>query len=120
MKTGEKIETQRRKAPGVSQEKLAEKMGITPQAYRNKITGKSFFKMKVVEAAAEALQVSVEQLAEDRPVIVNNSFHHQKGNGIVVQQGLADHERAMYERMLQEKDEQILFLRSLLKGEARA
>ena len=121
MTTGKKMEAQRRKMlPAISQEKLAEKMGISTQSYHNKITGKSSFKMKEVEIAAAALEVPVEQLREDGPVIVNNSFHHQKGNGIVVQQGLAEQERALYERLLKEKDEENRFLRSLLQGEARA
>jgi len=33
MTTAEKIETQRRKTPGLSQEKLAEKMNISTQTY---------------------------------------------------------------------------------------
>ena len=115
MKTGEKVELQRRRAPGLSQEKMAEKMGITPQAYRNKITGKSGFKMKEVEAVAEALQISMDQLGEDDPVIV----YHQKDRDVKVQPGMIEPERTMYERMLQEKDEEIRFLRNLLQGEAR-
>lgn len=70
--------------------------------------------MKEAEIAAEALQVLLDQLREDG-VVVNNSFHHQKGNGIVVHQGLAEQERALFERLLREKDEQIQLLRNLLK-----
>jgi len=94
-------------------------MNISTQTYQNKITGQSSFKMKEVEIAADAMQVSVEQFREDGPVIVNNSFHHQRGNGIVVQQGLADQERVLFEHLIKEKDEQIQLLRHLLKnGEA--
>ena len=41
MTIGEKIEGQRRNTPGMTQEELAERIGISAQSYRNYIMGKS-------------------------------------------------------------------------------
>lgn len=62
MTTAEKIEYQRRSTPGMTQEELSERIGIRAQTYRNKIKGKSSFKIEEVMAVAAALNVTVEQL----------------------------------------------------------
>ncbi len=62
MTTAEKIEYQRRSIPGMTQEELAQRIGIRAQTYRNKITGKSSFKIEEVVAIAETLGMTVEQL----------------------------------------------------------
>ena len=116
MTTGKKIERVRRKTPGISQERMAEKMGISTQSYYNKINGKSSFKMKEVEIAAQVLQVPIDEFRENEPVSSNNSFQYKKGDSIISFQGLAEQERMLYERLLKEKDEENKFLRSLLKG----
>ncbi len=64
MNTAQEIEHQRRSTPGMTQEKLSEKIGISVQTYRNKIKGRSSFKIEEVITAATAMGVSVEQLLD--------------------------------------------------------
>ena len=64
MNTAQEIEHQRRSTPGMTQEKLSEKIGISAQTYRNKIKGRSSFKIEEVMTAVTAMGVSVEQLLD--------------------------------------------------------
>lgn len=50
------------KERGVAHQFLAEKIGITPQAFSQKIRGKSEFRLKEAETLSEVLQLGSEEI----------------------------------------------------------
>lgn len=50
------------KERGIAHQFLAEKIGITPQAFSQKIRGKSEFRLKEAETLSEVLQLGSEEI----------------------------------------------------------
>ena len=67
-----------RKAKGFSQVDLADKSGLSRAAYRNIETGKSEPRVSNLQAIANALEVSVQQLVEPRRALRAVRFRSNK------------------------------------------
>jgi transcriptional regulator with XRE-family HTH domain len=104
------------------QEYMARKIGVSERTYRKMEKGEIPLSESRQQAALDALGATAEEVLKlDEKVVFNNTFHHQKGTGIVLNQVLPTSEKDLYERLLaekeallQQKDEEILFLRGLL------
>ena len=63
----------------------------------------------------EVLKVSVEDIINFNEKMIFNVMHNQTGNGYVVNNGLSDQERKLYEQIIEQQKEEILFLKKIIE-----
>ena len=100
-----------------SQEYMGKKLGISARGYGGIETGETPLTLERLEKIAEILEVSpLQLLAFDEKLIFNNCS--QLGMFQTIH-NTSDAERDLYERQIKELKEEIVFLRSLIKKEAK-
>ncbi|MCU0340354.1 MAG: helix-turn-helix transcriptional regulator [Spirosomaceae bacterium] len=109
-----------RELKDLTQSNVAATLDMSQTAYSKIERGESDVAYSTLKKIADVLGVDVVSLLtfESGMVIQKVSEHQQGGqaNGFVFNQGLADKERELYERKIQHLEEEIAFLRSLVKG----
>lgn len=101
---------------GFSQEFIADKLGITQQAYSQIEKNPEKTTLKRLKDIADILQVSlVTLLGEDETYVLQN--FNQSGGNAATQMNVtpSNNEREIYDRLISELKEEILFLRELTK-----
>ena len=99
---------------GINQSEMAHKLNITRSAYQKIETGESYAWAKYLNELMDALETTPKDFFSDigNKVIHQNNYDRSTGIGIV--EHLHQENREVYEKLLQSKDEQIVFLKSLL------
>jgi hypothetical protein len=77
--------------------------------------GESDITYKKLEQISSILGISVEEIAAFNEQMVFNVMHNQTGNGLVVNKGISDQERALYEDQIQFLKEQNDYLKRMLE-----
>jgi transcriptional regulator with XRE-family HTH domain len=106
---GKKIQTIRVKNTTFTQEQMGEFLGKEPRSYRKYESGETPITTERLNQIAKIFKMEPEDIlkyTEDR-FVQNNTFHNQKGNGVLVQPSMTDSEKDLYERWLAEKEETI-------------
>jgi transcriptional regulator with XRE-family HTH domain len=101
---------------GFSQEYIADKLGITQQAYSQIEKNPEKTTLKRLKDIADILQVSlVTLLGEDETYVLQN--FNQSGGNAATQMNVtpSNNEREIYDRLISELKEEILFLRELTR-----
>ena len=115
MKVGNKIQ-KIREIKGFSQESVAAELGISQSAYSKLEKGQIAVTIEKLYAIAKVFEVPVEKLLTfDESNVLHN--HQQKGGNAanVILQTPSDKERDLYENRIKHLEEEVAFLRSLLK-----
>ena len=111
----ESVLKRKREKKGISQQKLADLLGISQRTYSNIESGKSKASIDVLSKASEILEFNLlEELAKDG-ITINQQHNKIECNG-VFQNLTSEKLISQYELRIQEKDELITFLKSQLKG----
>ena len=102
-----------------TQEYMAESLGISQRSYSSIENGQTQLTVDRLFDIAEVLQVSVgDIIGTDNQYVYNNNFNNHapqnKGN-LVFNQDNFEEQRQLYERLLKTKQEEIDFLKSLVK-----
>jgi transcriptional regulator with XRE-family HTH domain len=108
-KLEKKISSIRTKYSKLTQEKVAESMDLDVRSYRNYESGKTSISTEKLLQLAKIFKMEPKEIlefTEDR-IILQTTFHNQKGNGINVQSTLSAGEKDIYERWIAEKNESI-------------
>lgn len=108
-----------REARNYTQEYMAEALHISQRAYSSIENGQTQLTVERLYEIAEALKVSIGEIinTENQSVYYNNFNNHapnNKGN-LVFHQDAFDEQRSLYERLLKAKEEEIVYLKELLK-----
>jgi transcriptional regulator with XRE-family HTH domain len=108
-----------RESKGYSQEYVANKMGLTQQAYSSMEQNPDKITLKRLHELSTMLQVKIVALiGEDDSFLMQNLNQHknQPGNQLNSKSSTIPAEKELYERYIAELREEIQFLRELLKA----
>jgi transcriptional regulator with XRE-family HTH domain len=102
-------------ARGINQSEMAEKLNITRSAYQKIETGESYAWAKYLNELMSALDTTPKDFFSDigSKIINQNNYEHSVGIGVV--EHLHQENKEIYEKLLQSKDKQITFLKSMLE-----
>lgn len=104
----------------LTQDYMGAKLGVSQTAYSKIERGESDVAFSTLKKIADVLGVDVvAMLSFEGGMVVHKVSENQQGgqaNGFVVNQGLAEKERELYERKIQYLQEEIAFLRALVKA----
>ncbi len=105
-----------RESNGFSQEYVASKLDISQQAYSNIEKNPDNASMKRLRQLSQVFSVPVTSLIGETEQYIQQNFQQQGGQAATVihVQGIPEHERQLYERLVDELKSEIQLLRSLL------
>ena len=103
-----------RVAKGINQSEMAYKLNITRSAYQKIETSESYAWAKYLNELMEVLDTTPKDFFSDIDSKIVNQNNYDSSIGIV--EHLHQENKEVYEKLLQSKDEQIAFLKSLLEN----
>ncbi len=98
-----------------TQQHMAQELGVTQSAYSKMEMGESDITYKKLEHISSILGIPVDEIVTFNDQMVFNVMHNQTGNGLVVNKGISDQERALYEDQIQFLKEQNEYLKRMLE-----
>ena len=102
-----------RELKGFSQDYVAKQLDVTQQAYSQMEKNPDSMTLKRLKDLCKILDVELIALLDEDNVYVQQNFHQQGGNAatkMIISTG-SDENKQLYERLLSEQKEEILFLR---------
>lgn len=105
-----------RESLGFSQEYVADKLNLTQQAYSNIEKNPEKATLKRLKELSLVLQVNLVTLIGEDETYIQQNFHQQGGHA-ATQMNIkpSQNEREIYERLISELKDEVLFLRELTK-----
>lgn len=108
---------------GKTQEEIAEKLNITPQAYSRMERGESSISVERMEDIAKALGVSVEDIYkfDEKKMVISGNTNHGEAHDNALHFNLTIHEHdcskaiEILEKTIEKQQEEIVFLRHQLE-----
>lgn len=110
---GQKIK-KLRELKNYTQAHMATELGITQSAYSKIEQGETEMTYAKMSKIAEVLGMSPEDIAAFNEQMIFNVMHNQTGNGFVIQKGISDKERELYEKQISILMEELSYLKSVL------
>lgn len=113
MEIGEKIK-KIRELKNYTQEYMAQKLEMTQAGYGKIERDESEVSYQKLSKIADILKVSVEDIINFNEKMIFNVMHNQTGNGYVVNNGLSEQEKKLYQQIIDQQKEEILFLKKII------
>ncbi|MEO6283581.1 MAG: helix-turn-helix transcriptional regulator [Dyadobacter sp.] len=114
MEIGEKIK-KIRELKNFTQEYMAQKLEMTQAGYGKIERNESELSYPKLLKIAEVFKVTVEDIINFNEKMIFNVMHNQTGNGYVVNNGLSDQEKKLYEQIIEQQKEEIIFLKKIIE-----
>jgi transcriptional regulator with XRE-family HTH domain len=110
---GQKIK-KLRELKNLTQSHVANELGITQSAYSKLEMGETEITFQKLTRISEILGMSPEEITSFNEQMIFNVMHNQTGNGFVLQKGLSDNEKRLYENQIQSLKDEIQYLKKIL------
>jgi transcriptional regulator with XRE-family HTH domain len=110
-----------RESNGLTQEYVASKLDITQQAYSNIEKHPENASVKRLRQLSQVFSVPVTSLIGETEQYIQQNFQQQGGQAATVihVQGIPEHERKLYERLIEELKSEVELLRSLIQQQIK-
>lgn len=93
-----------RLAKSLTQDALAEAIGVSTKTYRKMEAGKTKIAVGSLPKAAQALDTSVDELMKPEGMTLHNNFRNQNGHNVVFGYEMTGTEREQLEEKIRERD----------------
>jgi transcriptional regulator with XRE-family HTH domain len=110
---GQKIK-KLRELKNLTQSHVANELGISQGAYSKLELGETEISYAKLNRIAEILGISTEDITQFNEQMIFNVMHNQTGNGFVVQKGLTDQEKRLYETHIDQLKSENAYLKKVL------
>jgi transcriptional regulator with XRE-family HTH domain len=109
-----------RESNGFSQEYVASKLELSQQAYSNIEKNPENASVKRLRQLSEVFSVPVTSLIGETEQYIQQNFQQQGGQAATVihVQGIPEHERQLYERIIEELKSEVQHLRKLINKDS--
>ena len=114
LRIGQKIK-KLRELKNLTQEHMAEVIGLSQSAYSRLELGDTEVTYSKLERISHELGMRPEEVIAFNESMVFNVMHNQTGNGFVVNKGISDQERKLYEDQIRLLQEQNDYLKRMLE-----
>ena len=113
LQLGQKIK-KLRELKNFTQSHIASELGITQSAYSKMEQGETEVSYSKLSKIAEVLGMAPEEIMTFNEQMIFNVMHNQTGNGFVVNKGLTENERKLYEDQITQLKEEVSYLKKVL------
>ncbi|NBA84770.1 helix-turn-helix domain-containing protein [Emticicia sp. CRIBPO] len=104
-----------RELKNFTQEYMATKLEMSQSGYGKIERDETEISYQKLEKIAEVFGIKVEDIINFNEKLVFNVMHNQTGNGYVVNQGISDKEKELYDQIIKQQKEEIIYLRGLIE-----
>jgi len=113
LQLGQKIK-KLRELKNFTQSHVASELGITQSAYSKMELGETEVSYSKLTKIAEVLGIAPEEIMTFNEQMIFNVMHNQTGNGFVVNKGISDNEKKLYEDQINQLKEEVNYLKKVL------
>ena len=113
LQLGQKIK-KLRELKNFTQSHIASELGITQSAYSKMELGETEISYSKLTKIAEVLGIAPEEIMTFNEQMIFNVMHNQTGNGFVVNKGISDNEKKLYEDQINQLKEEVNYLKKVL------
>jgi transcriptional regulator with XRE-family HTH domain len=113
LQIGQKIK-KLRELKNFTQAHIAKELGITQSAYSKMEIGETEISYSKLEHIGNILGMSPEEISSFNEQMIFNVMHNQTGNGFVINKGLFDNEKKLYEDQIALLKEELNYLKKVL------
>jgi len=103
-----------RELRNLTQQHMAQELGVTQSAYSKLEMGESDITYKKLEQISSILGISVEEFAAFNEQMIFNVMHNQTGNGFVLNKGVSESEKRLYEDQIAQLKAEISYLKKFI------
>ncbi|MCX6292938.1 MAG: helix-turn-helix transcriptional regulator [Sphingobacteriales bacterium] len=113
LQLGQKIK-KLRELKNFTQSHVASELGITQSAYSKMELGETELSYSKLTKIAEVFGMAPEEIMTFNEQMIFNVMHNQTGNGFVVNKGISDNEKKLYEDQIVQLKEEVSYLKKVL------
>lgn len=110
---GQKIK-KLRELKNLTQSHMANELGITQGAFSKIELGETELSYNKLSRIANILGISTEDISQFNEQMIFNVMHNQTSNGLVVQKGISDQEKQLYENHIDQLKSENTYLKKVL------
>ena len=100
----------------MKQTEMADKLGISLSTYSRIENDQSVLDAALLPKIAKEFGTTLDNLLDDGKVIFSNNVQHNKGAGVIVQKGISEAERELYERIISRLEKDLIEQHDLVEG----
>lgn len=104
-----------RELKNFTQEYMATKLDMSQSGYGKIERDETEISYQKLEKIAEVFGIKVEDIINFNEKLVFNVMHNQTGNGYVINQGISDKEKELYDQIIAQQKDEIAYLRGLIE-----
>lgn len=115
MEIGERIK-KIRELKNYTQEYMAKNLNMTQAGYSKIERDETELSFQKLGKISEVLKVTIDDIIHfNERMIFNVSYNSHSNNGYVVNNGIPEQERKLYEQIIQQQKDEILFLKKIIE-----
>ena len=115
LKIGNKIK-KLRELKNLTQDHMAKSIGITQSAYSRIELGETEITYSKLEKISEELGMKPEEIISFNETMVFNVMNNQTGNGLVINNQVTDENKSLYDKLIQQLQEENIYLKKLIEN----
>ncbi len=115
LKIGNKIK-KLRELKNLTQDHMAKSIGITQSAYSRIELGETEITYSKLEKISEELGMKPEEIIAFNESMVFNVMNNQTGNGLVIHNQVNDENKSLYEKLIQQLQEENSYLKKVIEN----
>ena len=115
LKIGNKIK-KLRELKNLTQDHMAKSIGITQSAYSRIELGETEITYSKLEKISEELGMKPEEIISFNESMVFNVMNNQTGNGLVINNQVNDENKSLYEKLIQQLQEENNYLKKVIEN----
>jgi transcriptional regulator with XRE-family HTH domain len=115
LKIGNKIK-KLRELKNLTQDHMAKSIGITQSAYSRIELGETEITYSKLEKISEELGMKPEEIIAFNESMVFNVMNNQTGNGLVINNQVNDENKSLYEKLIQQLQEENNYLKKVIEN----
>ena len=115
LKIGNKIK-KLRELKNLTQDHMAKSIGITQSAYSRIELGETEITYSKLEKISEELGMKPEEIIAFNESMVFNVMNNQTGNGLVIHNQVNDENKSLYEKLIQQLQEENNYLKKVIEN----
>lgn len=115
MEIGQKVK-KLRELRNFTQEYMAKELNMTPAGYGKIERDESDVTYQKLEKIADILGIKIEDIVNFNEKVIFNQMNNQHATaGYIIHQSISEHERKLYEQIIEQLKEEIAYLRKLIE-----
>ena len=103
-----------RELKNLTQSHMANELGLSQSAYSKIELGETELSYNKLQRIADIFKMTTEEITTFNEQMIFDVMHNQTGNGFVINKGMNDNEKKLYEDQIATLKEEIVYLKKIM------